>query len=260
LSNTVALKNVNVSLDGKWILRDLSFSVEPGGFLGIIGPNGSGKTTLMKVLLRMLKPQEGSVEIVHPSKLGYVPQSRQIDPETPLSARNFVSLGLPHKYRPWLTRNDRALVEEAMRLTNSLEYAEKPIGKLSGGQRQRLFLAQALVKNPEVLLLDEPTSNLDPGAQEMIASVVDQIRSERGITVLFVSHDVNLIARYADQILYMTKGSYAVGTVDEIMQSSVLSSLYGIPVEVMQAGSNLLVSLAHSKESSASICVHSMAE
>jgi zinc/manganese transport system ATP-binding protein len=192
--------------------------------------------------------------------LVYVPQSRQIDPDTPLSARNFVSLGLPHKFRPWLTHQDRLIVEEAMELTNSMDYADKPIGKLSGGQRQRLFLAQALVRNPQILLLDEPTSNLDPGAQETIASVFDQIRRERGITVLFVSHDVNLISRYADNILYMTQDTYAIGTVDEIMQSSVLSKLYGMPVDVVHAGSSLLVSFDNTKETAASICVHSMAE
>jgi zinc/manganese transport system ATP-binding protein len=256
LTEAVTLKNVNVSFDGKWVLRDLSFSVESGEFLGIIGPNGSGKTTLMRVLLSMLKPQEGTVKIENDSRIGYVPQSRQIDPDTPLSARNFVSLGLPHKYRPWLSRQDRAIVEEALELTNSMDYADKPIGKLSGGQRQRLFLAQALVRNPHILLLDEPTSNLDPGAQETIASVVDQVRRERGITVLFVSHDVNLISRYADKILYMTKDSYAIGAVDEIMKSSVLSKLYGMPVEVVHAGSSLLVSFANTKETAASICVH----
>jgi zinc/manganese transport system ATP-binding protein len=137
-----------------------------------------------------------------------------------------------------------------------MDYADKPIGKLSGGQRQRLFLAQALVRNPQILLLDEPTSNLDPGAQETIATVVDQVRRERGITVLFVSHDVNLISRYADKILYMTKDSYAIGAVDEIMKSSVLSKLYGMPVEVVHAGSSLLVSFANTKETAASICVH----
>jgi zinc/manganese transport system ATP-binding protein len=256
LTEAVTLKNVNVSFDGKWVLRDLSFSVESGEFLGIIGPNGSGKTTLMRVLLSMLKPQEGTVKIENDSRIGYVPQSRQIDPDTPLSARNFVSLGLPHKFRPWLSLQDRTIVEEALELTNSIDYADKPIGKLSGGQRQRLFLAQALVRNPHILLLDEPTSNLDPGAQETIASVVDQVRRERGITVLFVSHDVNLISRYADKILYMTKDSYAIGAVEEIMQSSVLSKLYGMPVEVVHAGSSLLVSFANTKETAASICVH----
>jgi zinc/manganese transport system ATP-binding protein len=256
LTEAVSLKNVNVSFDGKWVLRDLSFSVESGEFLGIIGPNGSGKTTLMRVLLSMLKPQGGTVNIEGGYRIGYVPQSRQIDPDTPLSARNFVSLGLPHKFRPWLSSQDRIIVDEALELTNSMDYADKPIGKLSGGQRQRLFLAQALVRNPQILLLDEPTSNLDPGAQETIASVVDQVRRERGITVLFVSHDVNLISRYADKILYMTKDFYAIGTVGEIMQSSVLSKLYGMPVEVVHAGSSLLVSFANTKETAASICVH----
>lgn len=260
MKEAVTLNNVNVSFDGKWVLQNLTFSVESGEFLGIIGPNGSGKTTLMKVLLKMIKPLEGTVKIANASRLGYVPQARQIDPETPLSSRDFVSLGLPHKFRPWLTPQDKKMVDVAMEMTNSKAYADKLIGKLSGGQRQRLYLAQALVKKPQILLLDEPTSNLDPGAQESMATVVDEIRREHGITVLFVSHDVNLISRYADKILYMTQGSYAVGTVDKIMQPSVLSKLYGMQVEVINTGSDLIVSFAKTKETAIPTLVNSMAD
>lgn len=261
--HAVTLDNVNVHLGGEWILRNLSFNVPVGEFMGIIGPNGAGKTTLLRVLLGTIQPQDGTVKVAGKEitstgspLIGYVPQSRQIDPETPLQAWDFVSFGLPHKYRPWLTKEDRKLIQEALRLTDSERYAHKPLGKLSGGERQRLFLAQALLRDPKVLLLDEPTSNLDPGAQENLAAVVERVNRERGISVVFVSHDVNLISRYAHQILYLTRDHYVKGTVEEVMQPEVLTKLYGVPVEVTKSGANILVSSPNLMEPVTPICVH----
>jgi zinc/manganese transport system ATP-binding protein len=259
----VLIKDVSVHLGGQQILNHLSFTMQPGEFLGIIGPNGAGKTTLFRVLLGMIFPQNGEVlfrdnhhqPIVPSSIIGYVPQSRQIDPETPMTAWDFILMGLPHKYRPWTTSKDRHIVEEAMKLTDSWHLAKKSVGKCSGGERQRIFLAQALVRNPQILLLDEPTSNLDPGAQELMASVVDRVCRERGVSVMFISHDINLIARYAHRILYLTPGHYAVGTVEEVMQPEVLSNLYGDSVEIMKVGSKLLV-VPSGVETAAPICFH----
>jgi zinc/manganese transport system ATP-binding protein len=259
----ILVQDVSVHLGGKSILSHVSFSVKPGEFLGIIGPNGAGKTTLFQVLLGLLKPQDGQVQfedanqklIERSSAIGYVPQSRQIDPEIPMTAWDFVSLGLPHKLRPWFTSKDRDTIKHALHITDSEHLTHKMIGKLSGGERQRIYLAQALVRNPQVLLLDEPTSNLDPGAQEKMASVVDRICHETGVSVLFISHDINLIARYAHRILYLTQGHYAVGAVEDVMQSNVLSSLYGNNVEVMKKGSKLLV-VSAGEDAVSPICYH----
>ncbi len=258
----INVTRLNVHLSGNWILRDLTFIVKPGEFAGIIGPNGSGKTTLLRALLGMVHVESGTISFPGNSQapgssmLGYAPQSRQMDDETPLRAWDFVSFGLPHRFRPWLTRQDRKVIKEAMHLTDSERLADKPIGKLSGGERQRLFIAQALVRNPQILLLDEPTSNLDPGAQENLASMVYRINQEKGITVLLVSHDVNLVAKYANQILYITKGQYAMGTVTQVLQPDVLTRLYGAPVEVLHVGSKLIVSTSAATTSQASICRH----
>jgi zinc/manganese transport system ATP-binding protein len=257
------VKNLGVSFSGEWILNNLSFSVKQGEFMGIIGPNGAGKTTLLRLLLGMAQPHHGIIEVMGKEItstgspfIGYVPQSRQIDPETPLIARDFVSFGLPHKYRPWLTKQDRLLVSESLAMTDSEKYADKPIGKLSGGERQRLFLAQALLRKPKILFLDEPTSNLDPGAQENIATVVQKVNRESGISVVFVSHDINLIARYADEVLYLTRGHYVKGTIEEVMKPEVLSKLYGAPVEITKSGSNILVTSPNLIEPITPICVH----
>ncbi|MDQ7093772.1 metal ABC transporter ATP-binding protein [Desulfosporosinus sp. PR] len=258
----IVVEHLNVQLGGISILRDLSFTLKPGEFLGIIGPNGAGKTTLLQALLGMVPVKSGTItfrgdgQASGSSMLGYAPQARQLDLETPLRAWDFVSFGLPHRWRPWLTRQDRDIVREAMQVTDSERLADKAIGKLSGGERQRLFIAQALVRNPQILLLDEPTSNLDPGAQENLASVVHSINGRKGISVLFVSHDVNLIAKYAHRILYITKGQYALGTVKQVLQANVLTRLYGAPVEVLQVGSKLIVSTSASKGLESSTCFH----
>jgi zinc/manganese transport system ATP-binding protein len=254
---------LNVYLDGNRILRDLTFTVNPGEFVGIIGPNGAGKTTLLRTLLGMTHIQSGRISFPggNPNAqdsalVGYAPQSRQIDADTPLNAWDFVSFGLPYRFHLWLTRQDRKMIREAMQWTDSEKLAGKPIGKLSGGERQRLFIAQALVRNPQILLLDEPTSNLDPGAQENLALMVYRINREKGITVLLVSHDVNLVAKYADRILYITKGQYAMGTVQQVLQADVLSQLYGAPVEVLKVGSKIIVSTSAANGPEGSICRH----
>ena len=259
----IAIKRLNVSLGGNQILRDLSFTVKPGEFIGIIGPNGAGKTTLLRALLGMIQVNSGTITFqgdAHApgsSMLGYAPQSRQLDADTPLRAWDFVSFGLPHRFRPWLTMQDKKNIQEVMHETDSERFANKPIGKLSGGERQRLYIAQALLRNPQILLLDEPTSNLDPGAQENLASMVYRINQEKGISVIFVSHDVNLIAKYAHRILYITKGQYAMGTVKQVLQTNVLTRLYGAPVEVLNVGSKIIVLTSATNSVKTSICHHS---
>jgi zinc/manganese transport system ATP-binding protein len=259
----IKIDRLNVQLGGERVLQDLSFTVQPGEFVGIIGPNGAGKTTLLRALLGMIKITSGTITgqgidnlASGASLFGYAPQSRQIDAEIPLRAWDFVGFGLPHRFRPWLTKQDKKTVEKAMQATDSLQFAGKPIGKLSGGERQRLFLAQALVRNPQILLLDEPTASLDPGAQENLAAMVSHLNREQGIGVLFVSHDVNLIAKYADRILYITKGQYAIGTVKQVLQTKVLSRLYGSPVEVVRIGSKVVVSVGASDTLTTSMCLH----
>lgn len=183
------VQGISVHLGGRAVLQEISFRVKPGEFIGILGPNGAGKTTLFRVLLQLIKPQKGKITLHRDrspgmAAIGYVPQSRQIDPELPMRAWDFVALGLPHPLRPWLNGADKEAVRHAMELTDSSRLARKSIGQLSGGERQRVFLAQALVRNPQLLLLDEPTSNLDPGAQEAMAEVVHNVCRMRKILLL----------------------------------------------------------------------------
>lgn len=218
MSEMIEVKNIEVHFKGEKILHDLSFSLHSEEMLGIVGPNGAGKSTLLKVILGLIIPQNGTVKIEGQKKsIGYVPQSRTIDEEMPIQTRDFVALGLPHLIRPWLTRKDHDTVKEVMALTNTNHLAKKPIGKLSGGERQRVFLAQALVRKPKVLLLDEPTSNLDPEAQEQVTSLVHQLCQEQGIGILFISHDLALVEKYAHRVLNLTRNGYTIGNVDKIL-------------------------------------------
>jgi zinc/manganese transport system ATP-binding protein len=246
------VSRLTVDLGGRRIIRDMSFQVIQGEFIGILGPNGAGKTTLFRALLEQIRPSGGTVR--SRASIGYVPQARQIDAELPIQVRDFVSLGLPNPFRFWLSRSDKEAVQTAMELTDCARFALQPIGKLSGGERQRAYLAQALVRSPRMLLLDEPTSNLDPGAQEAMAAVVHRICRSQGISVLFIGHDVNLIARYADRILYMTPGHYAIGSVDEVMRTDVLQRLYGTAVELVRLADKLYLVASDQVPGGTDIC------
>lgn len=259
LALALEVRGVSVHLGGRTVLHNITFGAAPGEFLGILGPNGAGKTTLFRVLLQLIKPQSGEVTISRDraqgkAAIGYVPQSRQMDPEMPLRAWDFVSLGLPHPLRPWLNRADKETIRQALELTGASRLAGRPMGRLSGGERQRVYLAQALVRHPRILLLDEPTSNLDPGAQEEMAEVVHAVCREREITVLLISHDVNLLSRYADRILYLTPGRHAIGTVEEVMRTEVLRELYGGAVEVVRLDGKLFVTTSSQPDSK--VCFH----
>jgi zinc/manganese transport system ATP-binding protein len=140
------VQDISVHLDGKSILSNMSFQIKTGEFIGILGPNGAGKTTLFRVLLELIQPKSGKVVFINRKKtiIGYVPQSRQIDPDMPMLAWDFVCLGLPHPLRPWLNLKDKRAVTAAIELTGAAPFARKSIGQLSGGERQRVFLHRHL--------------------------------------------------------------------------------------------------------------------
>jgi len=234
----LSVNHISVNYGHEAVLKNLSFDINSGEILGIIGPNGAGKSTLLKTILGIVKPYKGEIILneqiaVKPhTVIGYVPQSRPIDMGSTVHIKDFISMGLPHTFRPWLNKKERKILDEIMDITQTREYIHKSISKLSGGQRQRVFLAQALARQPKILLLDEPTSNLDPSAQEQIAIIVRRISRELDISAIFISHDLALIAQYADRILYLTKEKYDVGPVKEMMTPSVLSSIYGANINV----------------------------
>jgi len=215
-------------------VNELSFTVRPGEALGLVGPNGAGKTTLLRALLGSLRPQAGSISREPSLRFGYVPQSDRVEYGFPLHVLDVVLMGRYDRIglarRPGRQDRDRALA--ALAHVGIPELAERPITTLSGGQKQRMLIARALVGEPNLLVLDEPTTGMDLFATAQILNLVRALHEEDGLTVLMVSHALNEVANYVERIALVVRGSFRIGTVDEIFTEPALTEMYGVPVDV----------------------------
>lgn len=229
---------------GGWVLDDLTFDVHPGEIVGILGPNGSGKSSLLKILAKVLRPQEGQVKLFgadiaglpQPDVARVVALVPQESPVTfPFSITEMVLMGrFPHQRRTvglsgvgWEGPEDIRVAEAAMRETDVLHLAHRSITDVSGGERQRAVIARALTQEPRVLLLDEPTAFLDLHHQLDICSILRRLNEERGLTVVLVSHDVNLASQYCDRLLLLDKGRVVrLGVPEAVMTPDVLEEVY----------------------------------
>lgn len=216
------------------VLSDLTFEIPEGDFLGLVGPNGAGKTTIVRAILGTLEPVSGTVTRLPDLRFGYVPQRDQVDYSFPLRVMDVVLMGRYYRVgigrRPRREDRDRALA--ALEAVGIRELATEPLTRLSGGQKQRTLIARALVGEPNLLVLDEPTTGMDLVATTQILGLVRELHERRGLTVLMVSHALNEIANYVTRIALVQEGSFRIGAVDEIVNERTLSDLYGIPVEV----------------------------
>jgi ABC-type Mn2+/Zn2+ transport system ATPase subunit len=216
------------------VLRDLSFTIHEGDFLGMVGPNGSGKTTVLRALLGTHPQISGTVVRAPGLRFGYVPQRDQVDYDYPLTAVDVVLMGRYDRIglgrRP--SREDRGRAMQALEQVGIPELASQHLKNLSGGQRQRTLIARALVGDPNVLVLDEPTNGMDLVSTTQILGLVRDLHERSGLTVLMVSHALNEVANYVERIALVINEAFRIGPVGEIMTESVLSGIYGIPVEV----------------------------
>lgn len=247
--NAVTISHLGVTLGKTSVLRDINLAVECGAFVGIIGENGAGKTTLLRVLLGLIPPNAGSIEIFGKpvrrggNGIGYVPQRLQLDRELPMRARDFVGLGLDGNRWGFAlpNRTSHERIDRALEAVSAHAYSEAPVGRLSGGEAQRLFIAQALLAEPKLLLLDEPLSNLDLRSASDIVELIHRVRNEFNVTVLLVTHDVNPLMRVMDSVIYLANGNAAYGPISDVINTAVLSRLYGYPVEVIRVGERVIV-------------------
>jgi zinc/manganese transport system ATP-binding protein len=248
-ADLLRLDRVDVQLGGREILRDVSFSIQPGEFTGLIGPNGAGKTTLLRVILGLQQVTSGSVLLdgsprpARDASIGYVPQKLAIDPDMPLRVRDVVSLGVDgNRFGISLpSRARRARVAEMLAAVGAERYADARIGELSGGEQQRVMIAHALISRPRLLLLDEPLANLDISSEQGIVSVLARLARAEGVAVLLSAHDMNPLMPVMDRIVYVAGGRVAVGSADEVVQPEVLSRLYGRHVDVIRVHGRILV-------------------
>ncbi|TKW63863.1 MAG: ATP-binding cassette domain-containing protein [Gemella sp.] len=210
------IKNLTYSIGDKTILDNITFSVTSGDVVAVVGKNGVGKTTLLNNILEKLNKTSQITLVGENPTLGYVPQFRQIDEELPLSAADFVSLPIQKGLLPWLSKKEKSSIKEALELTNSLKLQNKSIGTLSGGEKQRVFLAQALVNKPNLLLLDEFTSNLDKTSEIECMTLVKEITKKENIITLCITHELSLIdEKYVDKILYLEKGCFKFISIED---------------------------------------------
>ncbi len=248
----LGVTGLTVRLGGREVLRDVSFTIRRGEFVGLIGSNGAGKTTLMRAILGLLQPAAGEIRIVgRPRRgkaragtaIGYVPQKIQFDPDIPLRARDLVALGLDgHRLGfPLPSRSRRGLVDDMLRAVDAEHIADARVGLLSGGEQQRIMIAHALVSRPGLLLLDEPLANLDIANEQEVVGLLARIAREQQIAVLISAHEMNPLLPVMDRIVYMAAGRAASGPTDEVVRDEVLTELYGRHVDVIRLHGRVLV-------------------
>ena len=238
----VVLEDAAVALGKRTIWQHANLSIARGALVGLIGPNGSGKTTLLRVPLGQVRPSAGNVTVLGgPAKrgkaqVGYVPQRKTLEAELALRGFDLVLLGLVgHRWGfGRASVEDRQKVAEALAAVGADSFADQPVGILSGGEQQRLLIAQALLTHPQLLLLDEPLASLDLRSQHEIVHLVDNLRRERNIAVLFVAHDLNPLLEVLDGLIYIMNGQPVSAALDEVLQSELLSTLYATQVHLHQ--------------------------
>jgi ABC-type Mn2+/Zn2+ transport system ATPase subunit len=232
MGSLIRLRSAAFGYGTRRIVSGVDLDVVAGRVLGIVGPNGSGKTTLFRGLVGLLPPSEGSVSRAEGIVLGYVPQREALDASFPLSVREVVEMGayqrLSRLRRP--SAGDRRLAEQWIERVGLGAQRRQPFAELSGGQRQRALLARALVTRPQVLLLDEPTSGVDRGAEEQIFALLTELHRD-GLAILLVSHQLGLVRRFVQEVLVVADGRVECGSPEQLLAPERLALLFGAAAE-----------------------------
>jgi zinc/manganese transport system ATP-binding protein len=253
----IELRGARARMGGREIWSGVDLAVRRGEFVAVLGSNGSGKSTLLKAILGLVESSPGTVRVLGTrpgagnSEIGYLPQRHGFDSAPPIRGVDLVRLGLDGskwgvpvgvgRSRREAGRRARARVWETIELVGASAYAERTLGELSGGEQQRILIAQALVRKPRILMLDEPLDSLDLPNQAAVTALVQRICRTENVAVLLVAHDVNPLLPYLDQVIYLAGGRALQGAVEDVITGPKLSELYGVEIEVLRARDGRLV-------------------
>lgn len=237
LETIISFEHVNFSYNGEIVLSDVNLEIHDREMIGITGPNGGGKTTLLRLILGLIEPDRGKIQVFGDSpaksshRLGYVPQHMQFDSRFPVSVLDVVLMGLVNKggLGPFAGKQIH-LAEEALETVDLFAYKNKRFSELSGGQRQRVLIARALASSPEMLLFDEPTANVDTTAGEKLYSILEQLNKK--MTIMVVSHDIGFVNRQITSVICVNK-QVAVHPTSELVGQTIID-LYGNDINMIR--------------------------
>ena len=231
-NSIITLDNLAIGYDRRPVLSGISLSIPRSSFTAILGANGSGKSTLLKTLLGLQPPIGGKIQIAAPAVFGYVPQAIQFDPLFLLTGFEVALMGTFGRVGPmqFPSRAEKDFVRECLRATGAEEFARKKFSELSGGQKQRVLIARALATKPDVLVLDEPTAGVDAAATHALLEFISQIHAERRLTILLVTHDLPLVHKHAQQIIWLHQGKVLHGAVTELLSRERMVEVFEMEI------------------------------
>jgi ABC-type Mn2+/Zn2+ transport system ATPase subunit len=242
----IRFEHATFGFPGVVALKDISLSIKAGEFVGVIGPNGSGKTTLCRAVLGLMAPLEGSLKIFdcsceelrchHRAKIGYLPQKGEVDRNFPVTVLETVMMGRYGALGLFkrASAHDRKIAVEALSHVGMDSHQATALGHLSGGQQQRVFIARALAQQPQVLLLDEPTTGLDITTQHNVVELVQHLHEELGLTVLLITHDINMIRSRVDRLVLLKTRLHAAGPPEDVLKPDILRQVYGKDLVIIE--------------------------
>lgn len=235
--NILSTEGLSFRYNSLEVLSDISFGINVGDYIGLVGPNGSGKTTLIRIILGLMKPKKGSISLFGVEswkfkewyRVGYLPQRTLFNPYFPAMVKEIVSSGLfsRKRSRRGLDKPEETMIDEAMRLMDVLDIKNNLIGDLSGGQQQRVLVARAIVNEPDLLILDEPTTALDPETREKFFHTLQELNQNKKVTIILVTHDIGSIGKYASKLLYLDKRVIFYGSFENFCSSEDMRSYFG---------------------------------
>ena len=214
----LTLTDVNLQISGRSLLESVNLQLSPGEIVTVVGPNGAGKTTLLRVALGLQKPTSGKVEVAAGITIGYVPQKLHIDPTFPITVRRFLALAKGH---------DKTRFEPLLKDVGADHVIDSPLQSLSGGELQRVLMARALMRQPDILVLDEPVQGVDVNGQVELYDLISRVRTERGCAILMVSHDLHLVMASTDRVFCLNRHICCSGTPEVVVNDPAYAELFG---------------------------------